>query len=47
MAFIPGGKLGPMGPYAVIGTGAVGGILIVIGFILMMIARWQGDQADQ
>ncbi len=42
VAFIPGGKLGSMGPYAVIGTGAVGGVLIIVGFILMMIARWQG-----
>ena len=44
VAFIPGGKLGPMGPYAVIGTGAVGGVLIIIGFILMMIVRWQGTR---
>ena len=43
-AFIPGGKLGPMGPYAVIGTGAIGGVLIVISFILMMITRWQGTR---
>ncbi|MFP3074900.1 MAG: hypothetical protein RXR04_07395 [Caldivirga sp.] len=42
--FIPGGKLGPMGPYAVIATGAVGGLLIIIGFILMMITRWQGTR---
>jgi nitrate reductase gamma subunit len=43
-AFIPGGRLGPMGPYAVIGTGALGGILIIVGFILMMAVRWQGTR---
>ncbi|WP_069807818.1 hypothetical protein [Vulcanisaeta thermophila] len=42
--FIPGGTLGPMGPYAVIGTGTLGGILIIIGFALMMAARWQGTR---
>lgn len=42
--FIPGGKLGQVGPYAVIGSGALGGVLIVVGFALMMIARWQGTR---
>ncbi len=44
VAFIPGGKLGPIGPYVVIGTGALGGILIIIGFIVMMAVRWQGTR---
>lgn len=41
---IPGGKLGPMGPYLVIGTGALGGVLIVVGFVLMLVVRWQGTR---
>ena len=44
ITFIPGGKLGQVGPYAVIGSGALGGVLIVVGFALMMIARWQGTR---
>ncbi|WP_291766164.1 hypothetical protein [Caldivirga sp. UBA161] len=42
--FIPGGKLGQAGPYAVIGTGGLGGVLIVVGFALMMVSRWQGTR---
>ena len=44
VAFIPGGRLGPAGPYAVMGAGAAGGLLIIAGFALMMIARWQGTR---
>ncbi len=42
---IVGYHLGPMGSWAVIGLGIIGGILIIIGFFTMMAVRWQGTRA--